>query len=138
MFSDPIVAACDVDSGVAVTKSFTIINTQGKATDRINASAAIGEPKVLKMNHTSVGKGSSARKRHLVSLEAYGVVGGVEDPSLVGKVYLVADIPDTGFTDAAKKLLWQQFVGLVRGASGNVTYDSDVATFWTRFLNGES
>lgn len=138
MFSDPIVAATDVDSGVAVTKSFGIINNLGTASDRINFAAAAGDPKLMKISHTNVGKGVSARKRHLVRLEAYGVVGGVEDTTKVASVYLVADIPDNGITAAQKKQLWQGIVGLIRGSSGNVAYDSDNTIFWDRFLNGES
>lgn len=138
MFSDPLVASVDVDSGAAVTASYTIINNLNRATDRINVAAAVGDPKVLKMSHQDVGKGSSARRRHVVRLEAYGVVEGVEDPTKVAALYMVADIPKSGITAAQEKKLWQQFVGLLRGGSGNVTYDSNEATFYTRFLNGEA
>lgn len=138
MFSDPLVASVDVDSGAAVTASYTVINNLNRATDRVNTNAAAGDPKVLKISHTDVGKGVSARKRHMVRLEAYSVAEGVEVPSVKASLYLVADIPASGITAAQEKKLWQQFVGLLRGASGNVTYDSNEATFFTRFLNGEA
>lgn len=138
MFSDPLVADVNVASGGAVTKSFTILNSGNRSTERVNVSAAAGDPKVLKMSHQQVGKGSTARMRHLVRLEAYGLDAGVEVPAIVGAVYLVADIPLSGFSAAQKTALFHQFVGLVRGGSGNVTYDGNPADFWDRFLNGES
>lgn len=137
MFADPLVASVEVISGSAVTNPFTLMNLGANSSQRVDVTAAAGDPKVLKISHTDVGKGTSARTRHLVRLEAYGVVEGVEDPTKVGSVYMVADIPKAGFSAAQKTALFYQFVGLVRGASGNVTYDGDPALFWDRFLNGE-
>ncbi|DAD50875.1 coat protein [ssRNA phage SRR5467090_9] len=138
MFSDPLVADVNVTSGGAVTKPFTTINYGTRSTDRVYIAAAAGDPRQLKISHEVVGKGSAARDRHLVSLVAYGVVGGVEVPSTKATVYLVADIPQSGITAAQKTAMFHQFVGLIRGGSGNVAYDGLPADFWDRFLNGEA
>lgn len=138
MLSDPLVADVDVPSGSAVTASFTLLNMKPNGTDRINFAADVGEPKVLQISHTNVGKGAAARKRHLVRMESYSVVDGLEDPTKKAAIYLVADIPDVGITATQKSDLFRQFVGLLRGGSGNVTYDADPTAFFDRFLNGEA
>lgn len=138
MFSDPLVADVNVTSGGAVTRSFTTINYGVKSTDRVYTAAAAGDPRVLKISHEVVGKGSTARDRHLVSLKAFSVVGGVEVPTVSANVYLVADIPHSGITAAQKTALFHQFIGLIRGGSGNVAYDGVPGDFWDRFLNGEA
>lgn len=138
MFSDPLNADLNVISGSAVTKPFTMMNNAGNSTMRVNTTAAVGDPRVLRISHTEVGKGSQARARHLVRLESYGVVEGAEDPAKVAALYLVADIPKSGITAAQKTALFHQFVGLVRGGSGNVAYDGNPADFFDRWLNGES
>jgi len=139
MFSDPLVADVNVISGGAVTRPFTTVNYGVKSTDRVYVAAAAGDPKSLKISHTTVGKGATARDRRLVSLVAYPVVGGVEvqtTPSL--KVQLVVDCPQQGITAAQKTAMFHQFIGLIRGGSGNVAYDGVPGDFWDRFMNGEA
>lgn len=138
MFSDPLNADLNVTSGAAVTKPFTMVNNGGTSSMRVNFTAAVGDPKVLRISHTPAGKGSQARVRHVAQVECYSVVEGAEDPTKVAKLYVVADIPVTGITAAQKTALFHQFIGLLRGGSGNVTYDGNPADFFDRWVNGES
>jgi hypothetical protein len=138
MLPDPYDADLLVPSGSAVQTEFTLVSLAGNSTTRQNVAADDGDPKVLKIAHSVVGKGASARDRHLVRMESYVVEDSVEDQSKPIALYAVADIPKSGVTAAQLSDLWAQFVGLLFGGSGEATYDGDQTIFFDRWLNGEA
>lgn len=135
-FPDPFNAP-KMNNGSSLTKAFTLIETLGPQSQRKYVAAPAGEPKYLRISHTTSGKGTSLRNRHLVRLEADCVVGGVADPTRRAAAYAVFDIPANDFSDAQITDLWKQFVGILRGKSGDAT-DYDASVFWTKFAGGES
>jgi hypothetical protein len=138
MLPDPFDLDTIVASGSAVQQPYTLAALTGQAAVRKDLTASDGEPKVLKISHTTVGKGASVRDRHLVRLEAYVVEDSVEDQSKPIALYAVADIPRNGVTAAQLSDLWEQFTGLFLGGSGEVTYDGDQTVFFDRWIGGES
>jgi hypothetical protein len=138
MLPDPFQADVLVASGSAVQQPFTLASLTGQATVRKDLTADDGEPKVLKFSHTVVGKGASARDRHLVRLEAYVVEDSIENTAKPVALYAVADIPQSGVTAEQLSALWAQFTGLFIGGSGEATYDGDQTAFFDRWIGGES
>jgi len=138
MLPDPYNGHVDISGGTETTTPYTVINMSGNAVDRKNYSSAAGGPRKLKISHTTAGKGDAKRDRHLVRLEAYVVEDGIENPAKPIALFMVADIPQVGVTDSQKTQLFESFVGLVRGASGDAANEGDESEFFTRFLGGES
>lgn len=138
MLPDPFNAHVDVSGGTPTTKPFTILSTLPNGTVRQYAAAPAGEPKVLKISHSTVGKGVNMRDRHLVRLESYVVEDTVENPAKPVSAYMVLDIPRVGVTATQKSDLFKRFVGLLRGASGDAANAGDQTNFWDRLWLGES
>jgi hypothetical protein len=138
MFSDPFQAPKDVSSGSAITEPFTLVSLANNSSIRVNVDAADGEPKVMKVSHTDVGKGTLARTRHLFRFESFVVEDSVENLAKPIAFYAVFDIPKTGASSAQLLELYEQFVGALRGGSGDVVYDGDATVCFNRILNGES
>lgn len=138
MLADPL--AANYDGATSITQSnFTILTLDGSSSVRGFTSAPAENPNILRISHSVVGKGASTRDRHLVRLEANGVDGGVRRTDIVGSVYLVADFPrDILFTSNTREALYRQFLGLIRGNSTwNAGSIPNMASFWSRWLNGE-
>lgn len=138
MFADPFNVPYD-QSGSAVTEPFTLVSPLANGSVRVNMTAdPSATPPTLKISHQVVGKGSTARDRHLARFETPLVVEDVPNPAIVASVYIVADIPKAGFTADQKEGLWRSIVGLVRGASGDSANEGDATIFWNKFLSGQS
>jgi hypothetical protein len=138
MLSDPHVANIDVSSGAETTASFTRVNPGNFASEYKNFSAAAGAPSVLRVSHKKEGKKGSVRDRRLLSLECYGLdENDVEIPDVVAKINVVLDVPQGKFTTTQIDNLYRQVLGVLRGGSGDVVYDTDPTAFWNRFVNGE-
>lgn len=137
MLADPLAAHVDVSGGSSTTENYTLLNLQQNASVRANNGANVGLPRVIKISHTNVGKGAAARVRHLARMEAYVVEDGVENTAKPFAVYVVADVP-IGVTATQKSDMFKRFVGLLRGASGDAANAGVSATFWDRWLSGES
>lgn len=138
MFADPYLAPKNVASGSAATQAFSLVSNNGTATTRVNTgSYTAGDPKVLKISHSVVGKGANARDRHLVRLEAYPVINSVEVKETPIAFYAVFDIPQVGPTSTQITSMWRQFVGMLRGSSGDVVYDASQSSFLDKVLRGE-
>lgn len=137
MLADPLAAHVDVAGGSSTTENYTLLNLQQNASDRLNTSATAGLPKRIKISHSVVGKGAASRVRHLARMEAYVVEDSVENTAKPFAVYVVADVPN-GVTATQKSDMFKRFVGLLRGASGDAANAGVSATFWDRWLNGES
>ena len=138
MLPDPFNAPVDVPSGAAVTAPFTLTSMAANSTVRVNTTANAGEPKVLKVSHQVVGKNSAARDRHLVRLESYVVEDSVEQMDKPISFYAVFDVPQAGVTSAQLAGMFEQFIGLLRGGSGDVAYDGDATVLFDRVIGGES
>lgn len=138
MFADPLNAHNDIAGGAPTTEPYTLTSLQGNGSVRTYSAATAGNPKVCKISHTVVGSGKNQRTRHLARLEAYQLVGGVEDTTLPPfAVYDVADVPN-GITATQRNNMANRFVGLIRGASGDAANATDRGVFWDRWLAGES
>lgn len=138
MLPDPFNAPYDGNLSI-VTCPFTILTINGASSVRGYSAGALTFPNIMRTSHTVVGKGVSARDRHLLRLEANGVTDGVRDPNIVGSLYAVADIPRTGaFSATSKEELFRQFIGILRGNSTwNAASVPVQSTFFNRWLNGE-
>lgn len=137
MFSDPLLAHVDA-GGAETTVPYALTSLVGQASERSNSGASDGEPKKIRISHTKVGKGETARVRHLVRLESYVVEDGVENTNKPVAIYAVADVPNIGVTDAQLEDLFLSFVGLLRGASGDAANAAASSTFFNRWIGGES
>jgi len=138
MFADPLAANNDVSGGSPTVENYVLTSMGPNGSTRVFPTATTGYPKVCRISHTTVGKGKSQRVRHLVRLEAYQIVDGVEDTSLPPfAVYAVADVP-VGVTSDQKSNMANRFVGLIRGASGDAANATNRGVFWDKWLNGES
>lgn len=138
MLADPFVLKVNVESGPGINRSFTLLNVAGNSTTRSCAAVPVGGPRVLKISHSQVGKGSTLRNRHLARLEAYALdENGDERKDRPISAHVVLDIPVEA-TAAQITDLWKYFVGLLRGGSSEVAYDGDQTYFWDRLILGES
>lgn len=136
MLPDPFNAPFDV-SGSAQTIPWTLI-TVGPGTSIRKSALTAGKPRTMRISHSVVGKGSSKRDRHMVRIESYPVVDELEvSNAQPAAIYLVADIPSNGFAAADIEYLWNQFVGMLRGGSGDACNAGVPSIFWNRFLAGE-
>jgi hypothetical protein len=138
MFADPFNVPYD-QPGAAHTEPFTLVSPLSNGSVRVNLTAdPTALPTALKISHQVVGKGSSARNRHLAKFETPLVVEDVPNPAIVASVYVVADIPSVGFTAEQKEGLWRSIVGLLRGTNGDTPTEGDATVFWDKFLSGQS
>jgi len=138
MFADPLVVIED-NSGTQATKSFARISLQGNSAQYIKADAVGGDPRVVKISHTQVGKGASLRDRHLMRIEAQGVIDSIVRPDVIGAIYVVADLPVSGFTSAQKIALARYMSGLFRNSGGTAAgFTPSFDTYFTKWINGES
>lgn len=138
MLPDPYNAHVDVSAVGSTTEEFTVVENSGRNTERVCKGAAQGEPQKLKIQHKTAGKGDAIRDRHLVRLESYVVEDGSENTAKPIVLYAVADIPRIGPTDTQLTAMFEQFVGLLRGASGDPANEGDQTVFFDRWLLGES
>lgn len=138
MFSDPYLGVRDNPTDTQTTASYSLLpNAGANGSVRVIQGAAAGTPKILRINHSVVGKGANARDRRVVSLECYPLVSGIEDIARPARVYTVFDIPQKDMTSPQIVDLWRYHVGLVRGKGGLVNY-GDPAYFLTPFLQGQA
>lgn len=138
MFADPYPAHDDIAGGTETTHDYTLLSLESNASNRVNFDAADGEPKVLRISHTPIGKGTTARVRHLAKFTSFVVEDGLENTGKPIALYAVADIPVSGVTAGQKADLFTQFVGAIRGASGDAANEGDSTEFFDRWVNGES
>jgi len=168
MLTDPFLASYETEDPEenAVARSFAITEFTPNGTVRrcfleneeslqTLATGAPGRPNTMKISHLKVGKGSTARTRHLFRLEANKVIdveGGptIESPELFGALYLVLDIPNGSEGTGQVEDLWRQFLGAIRDNSGAPIVlppeeggyfgrlDLNGSSFLRRFMNGES
>lgn len=138
MLPDPFNAPVDIAGGTQITNPFTLIGLGSNQSDRRDVTAAAGEPSVLKVSHSTVGKGATLRNRHLARIEAYPIVDSVEDKSAQPlALYAVADVPANGFTSDQVTALYRQFCGLLRGCGGDSANQANATVFFDRWLAGE-
>lgn len=139
MFADPFNSPVDVSGGTETTVPFTLISLGMSNSVRKNVTADAGDPRVLEVSHSVVGKNSTTRDRHLVKMKSYQLDDeGEEDQSSPALVfYAVADVPRSGFTADQITAMFQQFVGLLRGAGGDAANSGDQTVFLNKWLNGE-
>lgn len=138
MFADPFNVPYD-QSGAVKTEPFTLVSPLANGSLRVNLTAdPTSTPPTLKISHQTVGKGSSARDRHLARFETPLCVEDVPNPAIVASAYVVVDIPKAGFTAEQKAGLWRSLTGLIRGASGDAANEGDPDVFWNKFLSGQS
>lgn len=138
MLADPVTAYLDNGSDPADSESYAIISQNGTNTVRRNNTAEAGAPKLLEISHQIVGKGTSARARHMIRFKCYGLVDGVEDVTKVASMYTVADIPQLGFTSSQIEALAVQLAGFLRGIGGTGADAFVPATVFERWVGGES
>lgn len=139
MLPDPYDAHADVSGGTISTHPFSLVSLAGNASVRENFALTIaGKPKTLKISHSVVGKGASARDRHLVRLESYVVEDGVENPAKPIAFYTVLDIPQVGVTATQLSDMFIRYFGMWRGDSGDAANQGDQTEFFDRIVNGES
>lgn len=138
MLPDPLDLYTDVPDGTgAGHQPFALIQQLPTGTVRRNLSASVGSPDVVKISHSTVGKGNGARDRHLVRMEcAHDLGSSVPDPVNRGAVYLVADFPRV-LSESEKENLFVDFLGLLRGVDASGTFP-DMDNFFRRFYGGES
>lgn len=136
MFADPYAANHDV-SGAGGTKACSIVSVNGTGTVRVFTTPTTNYPEVMRISHTTVGKGQALRNRHLIRLEKFQEDGAVK-LSTSGALYMVADFPVFGFTATMQEKMLRQLVGIVRGGSGDAFNELVPATFLDRWAAGES
>jgi len=136
MLPDPYNAPFDSATPSDYTP-FTLINCTPNSSFRKNVGAAVGAVSMMRVSHTTVGKGSTERDRHLVSFELKPVVDGVETNGLTAKLYLVGDFPKNGITAAQLGYLWQQMSGTLKGVAEGTTHVGNATVFFNRWKNGE-
>jgi len=136
MLADPFIAP-KLSSGTSWA-NFTLLPSVGNSIVRENLVATAGNPRDLTISHQLVGKkGGNKRNRRAMRLSLNSLVDGIEDTSKVASFTLVADVPETGITDAQIAQLRIQFVGILLGSSGDVADNGDETVFFDRFLAGE-
>lgn len=118
MFPDPMSGAIDAAAATYVT--FVRIYSSERATKYRNSSATAGVPRLLEIEHTTVGKGAQQRQRHLVRLTTYAVVEGVEDLAQPSIAYAVFDIR-LGLPESQSDQLFTHLSGFLRGNTGSAT-----------------
>lgn len=142
MFSDPLIAPLDV-AGAETAYSFDRLPMDGGNTVYLNDTHSVGNPALVRISHSNVGKGSTARKRHLVSLEAYQKSdASTEDKTLPRvKFQLIMDVPDSAyeFGEDRLPLIADQFTGLLRfNGENHATLAMEFDGFLEKVLNGQS
>lgn len=140
MLPDPFQAKVDY-AGTEISEPYTLISLTPTSSVRRRLTAAAGEAKVMKISHTTVGKGANKRDRHLVRLESYRLVDGVEDVNQPLAIYAVLDVPAglpviTG-EENQLNTLWYRFCGLLRGAGGDAANAGVESYFFHRWHQGE-
>lgn len=134
MFADPLTVP--VDNATEATVDFVAVSINGSSSKRVREDfGEAGLNRVVDISHTEVGKGSTARDRHLVRFTSYVVDDGVEDLGKPISMYVVADIPKNGVSAAQKNNLLKMVAGFLRGVSGSAT--PDLTLTGGRWLNGE-
>lgn len=136
MFADPAVLPKDASVDAQQNVNWILKELNGQSSVRFIAGAANDYPELMKISHTTVGKGSAIRDRHLVRIESYGLTGGVKDKTIVASAYAVFDIPRVGVSSDNVYRLWTHLIGTLRGKGGLVNY-GDPAVFIDKFLRGE-
>lgn len=146
MLADPfLLPVVDGSDTTEKTESAAIISMSGNSVIRRigpltwdDKPIAHKYPSTLKISHTTSGKGSKRRVRHLCRFDTDVEVDGViaDKPA---SLYLVADIPDEADDlSTVKAALWQRMTGILYGASAVTANSFDLDTFYNRWLNGES
>jgi hypothetical protein len=137
MLPDPFEANVDIGGGSPTTRDFVIVSQSANQVLRRNITASSGTVERMRVSHSVVGKNQFARDRHLLRLETNGWDGTSVDPTHVGSIYIVADLPRVNFPDAYKAELFAQLIGIMRGGSGDAFQEWDATLFFDRWINGE-
>lgn len=158
MFADPLQANFETAfaSQDPVERGFSLVSTGPTSSIRRCINGLPGLPNTLKISHTNVGKGDTARVRHLVRLETNKVLEAVPLPGSedvqyyegapIASAYLVVDVPIGWENTSQSFALIKQLMGLLRGSSaGRAEYQGDTAepteeqiraSFFSGLLNG--
>lgn len=90
-----------------VSRTYSQTSLVGGTSIRVDSTAALDTPRVLTISHAKKGSGVTVADRHLVKLENTVIPSAVP---LKASVYVVMDIPRTGFDGVAVQDLVDQLV----------------------------
>lgn len=143
MFSDPFGLPQDYAAASDVLKNAAIISMNGNQVVRaFTANTTAGDPKFMKISHQVSGKGANARDRHVIRLDGYAVIGGVEDKTKLVSLYTVAECPKSEASNSAAittlSVMSAYMTGFLRGRGPGATGLNPNYGYFLRLLNGES